>query len=252
MEIERLSSLTLASLSLGWPVLRPDITLNQRGNDNMYNRDQAKISEFARANSDNFGKVLSFVVLTIRNRLFNLPADMETLQNPPNQEELAGVLYGFKMASIEYIEINKESLFQQAELINYFAETTRDKERQLLELFAQIFGIGLVKSGFICQLIYGVSGCIDMHNIAIHQVNPNSINSNRYKNAKRLKTRRAKLDFYCDLVSKCGGTEALWNNWCIYLSKREDKTGEKMNRNVSPYKSANHVSALHCISLGID
>ena len=217
----------------------------------MFARDQVKIGEYALTSSDNMEKVLSFVVLTIRNRLFNLPADMETLERPNSPEELAGVLYGFKSKSIEYIAIQKESIFEQLNQIIYFAETNRDKEIRLLELFAQVPGLGLVKSGFACQLIAGVSGCVDMHNIAIHKVNPNHINSNRYKRAKKLSTRRAKLEFYCDLVERLGGTEYLWDSWCEYLSNHIDETGLKMNGNISPYKSASHVSALHCVSLGI-
>ncbi len=217
----------------------------------MYSRDQKKISKFGRANSDNMAKVLSFVVLTIRNRLYNLPADMATLEFPDSEDALRGILYGFKMESIQYIDLHKDSIFEQAEQIFYFAESSRECEIRLLELFAQIFGIGLVKAGFCSQLLYGVGGCIDFHNINLHKVNPNTINSNRYKRAKTLKTRRAKLDFYCDLVSKCGGTESLWNSWCENLFSVDDETGKKMNHNESPYKSASHVSELHCIALGI-
>lgn len=217
----------------------------------MYKRDQAKISKFARANPDNFGLTLSFVIVTIRNRLFNVPADMETLKEPDSADALSGVLYGFKMDSIIQIEREKESLYEQAELINYFAESDREKAERLLALFATIHGLGLVKSGFAAQCIYGVSACLDSHNIKRFGLNPNILRSSRYKLAKTLKTRSRKISDYQDTVERLGNTESLWDSWCNHLAQVDDKTGFKMNRNESPYKSADHVSALHCISLGI-
>ena len=218
----------------------------------MFSTHQKTISQFARKNPDNMAKVLSFVIVTIRNRLFNCPADMETLEFAPNQEELAAVLYGFKADAIAQIDREKDSLFWQGEEIFFHAESDREAAKGLLNLFTSIHGFGLAKAGFACQLIYGVSACLDSHNLERFGINPNSIRSSTFKNIRRISTREKWIDRYCDFVATCGGTESLWDSWCTYVFNRPDDTGLKMNGNVKAYKSAEHVSAIHCHALGLE
>lgn len=221
----------------------------------MFRAHQKLISEYARQNPENFARVLKFVVLTIRNRLMNLPADMQTLdyvESGGNPEELGGMLYGFKQAAIEEINAEKESLFWQAESIVYHAQSEREAAENLIDLFSGIYGLGLAKAGFCAQLIYGVGGCLDSHNLARFGISPNVVKSSTFKNAKRLSTKRKWLARYCDLVEKFGGCESLWDSWCEYVYSQPDETGIKMNGNAPLYESAYHVSALHCLALGID
>ncbi len=218
----------------------------------MFVNHQPKISEFARRNPDNMAKVLKFVILTIRTRLFNIPSDMETLENTENPRELSSILYGFKMDSIIQIDLEIESIFAQAESIWFHAENDRIAAENLLSLFAQIKGLGLAKAGFACQLIYGVSGCLDSHNLERFGIHPDKFKSSKYKNLKTLKIKQRYLKDYCDTVEKVGGTESLWDSWCNYVYNRPDDTGLRMNRNNPAYRDANHVSAIHCESLGLD
>lgn len=225
----------------------------------MFAQHQPKISVFARQNPDNFARVLRFVVLTIRNRLFNLPADMETLHaalygesGQYSDSDIRGILMGSKAAAVAQIDTEKDGLFWQAESIVYHAETERDAARELIRLFATIHGIGIAKAGFCAQLIYGVGGCLDGHNLERFGINPNCVRSSNYKGLKTLKNRDKMLDNYLDICEKFGGCESLWDSWCEYVFARPDDTGRKMNGNKSAYKSADHVSALHCESLGIE
>jgi len=143
----------------------------------MFANHQPIISEYARQSPDNMARVLKFVILTIRARLFNIPADMETLDNESlvDSDAMAGILYGFKAESIAHIESEKESLYAQAESIAYHAETPRDMAESLLNLFTSIYGLGLAKAGFCAQLIYGVSACLDTHNLIRFGISSNVI-----------------------------------------------------------------------------
>lgn len=217
----------------------------------MFANHQVKISAYARQNPDNMARVLSFVIVTIRNRLFNVPADMETLKNPDNADSLAGVLYGFKAAAIDQINNESAALFWQAESIVFHATSEREKAEKLLNLFTGIHGLGLAKAGFAAQLIYGVSACLDSHNLERFGIPQRRIKSSGLKNAKTNATRAKWIARYCDYVEQCGGTESLWDSWCEYVYARPDETGRKMNGNEAAYKSAYHVSAIHCESLGI-
>lgn len=218
----------------------------------MFNIHQPRISEFARKSPGNFARVMSFVVLSIRTRLFNLPADMETLYDR-NQttDDLAGILYGSKGEAIGQIEAEAESLYWQAEEIFYHAENQRELAENLLNLFVGIHGIGLAKAGFCAQLIYGVSACLDSHNLERFGISESKIHSSTFKKLKTLKTRWKWIARYCDFVDMCGGTESLWDSWCAYVHQRPDATGFRMNGNRTVYHSAFHVSGLHCESLGL-
>lgn len=214
----------------------------------MFANHQPVISAYARENPENFANVLKFVILTIRARLFNIPADMDTLERPETPDALAGVLYGFKADSIAQIEREAESLHWQAESIVYHAESERETAANLLNLFTGVHGFGLAKAGFAAQLIYGVSACIDSHNLARFNIAASAIKSSTFKNAKAHKTRDKWIQRYCDIVKKCGGTESLWDSWCEYVYARPDTVGAKIG---VAYHSAEHVSALHCTSLGL-
>ncbi len=217
----------------------------------MFINHQPVISGYARENPENFARVLKFVILTIRTRLFNMPADMETLYHARTADELAGVLYGFKAQAVAQIDIERDSLYAQAESIFYHAETPRQAAENLLDLFTSIYGLGLTKAGFCAQLIYGVSACLDSHNIERFGLSYTALKSSTFKGAKTLKTRRKWINRYCDMVEQCGGTESLWDSWCDYVYNRPDATGYKMAGNQTVYKSAFHVSELHCESLGL-
>ncbi len=224
----------------------------------MFDLDQPKIAKYGRANCDNFAAVLRFVVITIQNRLHNCPADCETVNEVLTgqagddiEREAAGILYGSKRAAVDYIESEKAALYWQAEEIAYHAESEREAAQNLIALFCNIPGIGMVKSGFICQLLYSCGGCLDRHNIERFDIKPARIKSCRYKNAKRAATRRAIISEYLDLCEAAGGCRALWNSWCRFLSDRPDMTGFRMNGNKPLYDSPEHVSALHCAALGL-
>jgi len=218
----------------------------------MFADHQYRIADFGQTNADNMAKVLTFVIVTIRNRLFNCASDMETIEHSTNAQELQGALYGFKSQSVDQIRAEKDSLYDQAMQIWHDRESDRQCAETMLNLFTLIHGFGLAKAGFACQLLFGVSACLDSHNIERFSINPNHIRSGRLKGSKTLKNRWKVIRQYCDFVDKCGGTESLWDSWCIYVFNRPDPLGLKMNRNESYYRSADHVSALHCEAIGIE
>ena len=218
----------------------------------MFATHQKRIQEYARGDPQHMARVLKFVILTIRNRFYNLPADMETLDTGGNVAgELESVLYGFKMAAINQIDSEIESIYAQAESIFFHAETRREAAEGLLNLYTGIFGLGLAKAGFVAQLCYGVSACLDSHNIARFDIPWAHMKSSTFKNVKRMSTRAMWIRRYCEYVEKAGDTESLWDSWCELLVTRPDETGFKMNGNRAAYKSAFHVSGIHCESLGL-
>ncbi len=60
----------------------------------MYARDQAKIAEYARANANQFARVMQFVILTARVKLAQVPSDFETADQ--GGDDAMGVLFSWK------------------------------------------------------------------------------------------------------------------------------------------------------------
>lgn len=221
----------------------------------LFNTHQKLVAEYGRQDAECFARVLKFVVLTIRTRLAQVPSDMETLDLAEAGEaspDIDSILYGSKRGAVMDINANKDALFSQAESIVYHAESEREAAESLVDLFSGIYGLGLAKAGFCAQLLYGLSGCLDSHNLERLGISPNLVKSSTFKNAKTLATRRKWLARYQDIVESQGGTSALWDSWCEYVAARPDETGVRMNGNKPLYESAFHVSALHCLSLGIE
>ena len=89
-----------------------------------------------------------------------------------------------------------------------------DYPRALLAL-CELRGLGLAKSGFILQMIFGVVGCIDSENQKIYKVKVPELKGSQ--SAKR------RHELACEYVALCetiGGTESVWDKWCDYMAEK--------------------------------
>lgn len=185
----------------------------------MYKEHQPVISKFARQNPDNFAKVIKFVLCTIRQPL-------HTAVKQSNSQDDQSNLFGYKAKAWQEVQQNKVKLFNQCE------ELYRHKQYNfILYTLSEIHGLGLVKAGFVCQLIYGFGGCIDSHNIKLYSISPNELKIGKVKPETKYK----KVDKYLKLIEKLGGTEFLWDTWCKWVASNQNKR----------YNDAYHVSKLH-------
>lgn len=139
-------------------------------------------------------------------------------------------LWGFKRGAIA-------ELAEAAPALCRLYESGADRDTLLVEA-SRVHGFGLPKAGFLLQCAFGVSACLDTHNLTRFGVNPGAFRFRvNASDALRLKKARA----YHAAVDECGGTEGLWNSWCEYVAARQS----------SKYRDAEHVSGLHCVALGI-
>jgi len=188
----------------------------------MYLEHQPVISKYARQSPDNFANVIKFVFCTIQQ-----PLDVSVRQaSGLNTEDK---LFGFKLKAWLNVKENKESLYQVCEN----AWQTRDKVA-IMDALTECHGLGLVKAGFVTQLIYGFGGCIDRHNLARFGISYNQVNLN-----KKLKhsTKLAKIRQYLYLTNELGGCKYLWDSWCQHVA----------DKNPNRYANAQEVSHLHII-----
>jgi len=197
----------------------------------MYDVHQKQISDFARSTPERFAHTLGFVLCTIRQPL-HIAALQAAMLRSKNGYERVRPLFAFKMRAYSYVWKNRRALHANAELL--YKAGNMDA---LLDYFTQLHGYGLAKAGFACQLIYGVSGCIDGHNLRRFDIS----HLPRVPPGVLPATRRAHCIAYNALIARCGGTAELWNGWCGYVHARNPRR----------YDSPAHVSAYHALALGL-
>jgi hypothetical protein len=100
--------------------------------------------------------------------------------------------------------------------------------------------LGLVKGGFVVQLCFGLSGCIDTHNLNMACIKPSRVSAARFKKAKSWRTKDNIAREYQEYIQEFGGTETLWDSWCDYVAKQRPKR----------FASGFEVSQLHCDAIG--
>ena len=202
----------------------------------MFDTHQPIIGDWARERPEHLREVLRFATLSARVPLFNMAADLE--QAHRGGQEAMGVLYGIKHAAWIAAENNEAAI--HAQCLDIWEHSSRPDFELVLYLTQQV-GLGLAKAGFVAQLAFGVSGCLDTHNLRRY-----GIGRNTFAHIKRRKTlagRRAMVERYCTVIDWCGGTSALWDSWCYYVA-----SDSQMKR---AYRDAEHVSELHCIALNL-
>jgi len=185
----------------------------------MYKNHQPLIKQYALENADNFADVQRFVICTIQQQL-NVAVKQANGERDLNA-------FGFKLRALADIELHlKERYEESTELYN------KGDIDALLAYVSTWYGFGLVKAGFVLQLAFGVSGCIDTHNLKLFNIKKSTVTLGQ---KVTYKTRLKKAKAYNKLVNKCGGTEFLWDNWCEYVAISQPNS----------YKDAHEVSRLH-------
>lgn len=188
----------------------------------MFKRDQPEIGEFAMSSPDRMVRALTFVLLTIQQRLDTVPAMMKDIDRNGIESHH---LWGFKAGAYSDIVERQGSIYRDALHIRSGFNSPDDTRNELLRYFASMQGFGLVKGGFAVQLLFGLSGCIDSHNLLMYEIPSSRVKASAYKAAKP-QTQSKKLQEYHDLCDDIGGTEFLWDNWCRHVALRTNSIFE--------------------------
>ena len=103
-----------------------------------------------------------------------------------------------------------------------------------MTIFLRVDGLGLPKAGFCCQLIAGMVGCMDVHNIKMYDLDANSFKLNpKPKTDKAFASNQQKITSYINLCHDYG-CEQLWDSWCDMLATKSKR-----------WQDGNHVSEVH-------
>jgi hypothetical protein len=135
----------------------------------MFQRDQKEISDYAIEGPDQMARVITFVYLTIQQSITTCEAAMKDVDREGVKSKY---LWGFKLGAYEWLHENKNDVYRVARsLYNGYADHAV-AEIETLQFFASLPGLGLVKGGFVNQLVFGQTGCMDTHNAIIFELPP--------------------------------------------------------------------------------
>jgi hypothetical protein len=142
-------------------------------------------------------------------------------------------IFGAKHDGLAAIS-NPAWLFDQCERAWHCSDHAED---EIVHILQSVPSLGPAKAGFCAQMIYGISGCLDTHNLQRFGIREREFRGAeaKYKPA----TVCAKIASYNDLCRKLGGTAHLWDSWCEYVA----------HRGTAGTFEANSVSALHLAPL---
>lgn len=200
---------------------------------------QPVIADFAQSSPENMAKVYRFVLATIQQPLWMTPGIVQDFERQGSKSAFA---FGMKGVALDWLAGNYHWVYDVATRTYVGGEADADVTAERLMLyFASLPGLGLIKGGFMAQLCFGLSGCIDRHNCARFGYNERDFAAHRFKALRRDGSRLFMVQEYLEMVRSCGGTAQLWAEWCEYVAARDKRYGDAVT-----------VSALHCVALGLE
>lgn len=178
----------------------------------------------AQASVDGMRSAALMAVLSIQQSWHTVP---EAMVDVTENGSSSRFLWGFKRDT--YLH-----LIQGRNMDHLYAQTIVETDPvRLLDLWTTVPGLGLAKAGFVCQLTRGIIGCVDGHNAAAYDVPPSALVFP--KGRMTTKAQAIKLRNYVTLCADIGGSEYMWQQWCVLMAAKYPET----------YHSAKAVSEQH-------
>lgn len=189
----------------------------------MFYEDQRAIQEYALRGTEECNRVVYFVSATIQQHLYTVPGIVREFILLGKDSKYA---FGSKKETILWAQDNAHDLWLYVNLFD------GREVNHALHYFTQIPGIGLVKAGFLAQLLTGKGGCIDVHNAKLYGVDLSKL---KITAKEKPETKERKIDLYVKTCENIGGSQYLWDEWCAFVASKYP----------TKFKDAEDVSKLH-------
>ena len=178
----------------------------------MFKTDQPPISDYALSSDTGLERTLRFVFLSIKQPFWKMAVQMKDVDSKGLE---SAYLFGWKRQGLAHVRANASSL--RAVLA---AVPAGYGDADALLQIASVPGLGLVKAGFVLQLVTGSAGCIDSHNLQRFGLRAGAF---KYGSTASPELKRKKALAYLDACRNAGGCESLWNGWCDYVAEQQPK-----------------------------
>ena len=178
----------------------------------MFSTHQKAIADFALSSNVGLERTFRLVFLSIRQPFHSMAKQMRDVDDNGLQSPY---LFGWKRDGLAFVRANASTIRETLKAV----PAGYGDAQALLEV-ATVPGLGLVKAGFVLQLVTGSAGCIDSHNLQRFGLNANAF---KYGSNASDALKRKKALAYLDACWKAGGCESLWNGWCDYVAAQQPK-----------------------------
>lgn len=197
----------------------------------MFNTHCKAVQEYSQRSANNMADTVLMVVLSIQQNWLGVGDQMADVRANKLDSKF---LWGNKIKTYEYLMSNKHKMFAQVKAVLNSSKSYDEKAFSLMTIFLRVDGLGLPKAGFCCQLIAGMVGCMDVHNIKMYNVDPKILKLNpKPKTLKAMEANDQRTRTYINLCHAYG-CDNLWNSWCENLATKSNR-----------WQDANHVSEVH-------
>jgi hypothetical protein len=124
-------------------------------------------------------------------------------------------VWGTKLGTFQWAE-DETRMLRMFDLVD--RAIARGRVDRAHWLLLKVPGLGLPKSGFVLQLVWGRSGCIDTVNLQRFGLKRWAVD---IKKTAKPETVTKHIRRYLALVEQCGGTALLWDEWCATIAQRD-------------------------------
>lgn len=208
------------------------------------------INEYMQTNAQQMIDGIMFVALSVKTPFHTMVKQMQDYRANGADSKY---VWGFKRQTYDYLKENGQDLYD--ELMDLWTRTEfyangepikfvgrqiwSHRDRQMMLVLTDVPGLGVVKAGFVMQMMFGRVGCIDVHNQRrLYSVDPKSLRlQKKVKDSARL----SKIDAYVSICKKQNSTQKLWDQWCEQLTDKKCNKGR--------FASGQDVSAFHVQAL---
>tara|TARA_R100001244_G_scaffold128303_1_gene99220 strand:+ start:293 stop:907 length:615 start_codon:yes stop_codon:yes gene_type:complete len=194
----------------------------------MYKIDNKIIADFLLASPDNLVRGYTFVLLSIQQPTQGLADKMlEVDQQGPECRHLN---YGLKRAGFEYVEAQKQAIFER--LTEYAAIGLNDVDNiaKALHYVYQTPNLGMVKAAFLLQLLGFNVACLDSHNLKRLGWKQSQVSITK---GLKYETKIKKIKAYISTTQQ-KGTAFWWDSWCHYvagnIANKKLTTGQQVSQ----------------------
>ncbi len=172
-----------------------------------FKRDCVPVTQAAMNSNQVFINCSLFVLLSIQQPLWGLPAQYKDVQNKGLESVY---LFGAKRAGLRYVQENVRALRNSA---NEAKEA--NNLDALIMAYLNVPCLGLAKASFLAQLTIGNGACLDVHNLRLLGLGEQALRLNKkLLPASQLTRVRA----YNALWQAHGNSAHWWNTWCDNLA----------------------------------
>lgn len=161
---------------------------------------------------ETFKRGITFALLSIRQAIENVPPMLADVEERRTESVY---LFGFKRDGYRHAELRGRELWARV-----CAIPKTDPAGAIVAL-AEVPGLGVVKAGFVAQMLGFDVACLDSRNVAREGLKPRAWRTD----GRRVSRRKAEA-----YVRQTGGrAQELWDTWCDDVAAARGRSGEEVS-----------------------